>query len=126
MRRVLRVLFVAFLAVAIGGGVLAECAAGELTAAQQACCVSMGHDCGAAGREMECCPTDQQPQTRLLATTAKLVVATPVLVTGPLAIAPPLSVKSVKLDSAAVRSFSQETLKLPERPAFLLLSVLLI
>lgn len=123
MRRVLRVLFVAFLAVAIGGGVLAECAAGELTAAQQACCVSMGHDCGAAGREMECCPTDQQPQTRLLATTAKLVVATPVVVTGPLALAPPLT---VKLDSAAVRSFSQETLKLPERPAFLLLSVLLI
>lgn len=119
----LRVLFVAFLAVAIGGGVLAECAAGELTAAQQACCAAMGHDCGAAGREMGCCPTDQQPQTRLLATTAKPVVATLVLVTGPLALAPPLT---VKLDTAAARSFSRETLRLPERPALLLLSVLLI
>jgi hypothetical protein len=123
MRQVFRPLLVVGLVIALAGAAWAECASGELTPAQQACCATMGHNCGAAGREMGCCPTDQQTQERVLAVAAKRLVSAPALLKGPLAVVPS---PHLSLDTTAGQSFDRERLKLPDRPGHLVLSVLLI
>lgn len=111
------------LVVALAGTSWAECLSAELTPEQKACCLAMNHDCGAAGAEMGCCPTDPQTQDHLQAAIVKPDVAAPVLLTGPLALLPE---PHVRLHAAAAKSFDRETLKLPDRPTYLLLSTFLI
>ena len=123
MRTAFRPLVVLSLVIAITGAALAECVTEDLTPEQKACCAAMGHNCGAAGVEMGCCPTEPQTQDRVQASGVKPDVVAPVLVTGPLALLPE---PHVRLDAVAAASFDRETLKLPDRPAYLLLSVFLI
>ena len=118
-----RPLLVLGLVVGIAAASWAECVSGELTPEQEACCASMGHDCGPAGVEMGCCPAE--PQTPELAQTAsvKPEVLAPALLTSPVALLPE---PHVRLQPVAAASFDRETLKLPERPTYLVLSVFLI
>lgn len=123
MRRVFRSLLVLGLSVAIAGGAWAECLSSELTPEQKACCAAMNHDCGAAGVDMGCCTTESQTQDRLQTANVRPEVAAPALLTGPLALLPE---PHVRLHAVAAASFDRETLKLPHRPAYLLLSAFLI
>lgn len=123
MRTLFRPLVVLSLVVAIGGAAWAECVTEDLTPEQKACCAAMGHDCGAAGAEMGCCPTEPQTQDRAQATGVKSDLIPPALLTGPLALLPE---PHVRLRAVTAASFDRETLKLPDRPAYLLLSVFLI
>jgi hypothetical protein len=123
MRRVVRPLVVLSLVIAIAGAAWAECVTEDLTPEQKACCAAMGHDCGAAGAEMGCCPTEPQTQDRVQATGTKPDLVAPALLTGPLALLPD---PHVRLQAVAAASFDRETLKLPGRPAYLLLSIFLI
>ena len=123
MRSILRALIVFGLVTAMAGGVWAECATEELTPEQQACCAARGHNCGAPSAEMGCCPDEPPPQDRLQAVAAKSDLIAPALVTGPLALTPE---PHVRLAAAAAASFGRETLKLPDRPTHLFLSVFLI
>jgi hypothetical protein len=123
MRAILRPLIVLSLVVAIAGAAWAECATENLTPEQKACCEAMGHNCGAAGVEMGCCTVEPQPRDLLQVSTAKPEVIAPDLLTGPVAVLPE---PHVRLHAAAAASFNRETLRLPERPAYLLLSVFLI
>lgn len=111
------------LVVAMTGAALAECVTENLTPEQKACCAAMGHDCGAAGAEMGCCPTAPQTQDRVQASGVKPDLVAPVLLTGPLALFPE---PDARLRVVAAASFDRETLKLPDRPTHLLLSVFLI
>lgn len=123
MRTVFRPLVVLGLVLAIAGGAWAECLTEDLTPEQKACCAAMGHDCGAVGVEMGCCPTEPQTQDRAQASGVKPDLVAPVLLTGPLALSPE---PHVRLGVAAAASFDRETLKLPDRPTYLVLSVFLI
>jgi len=123
MRRFLRPVLVLGLVVALAGSAWAECLSGELTPEQKACCAAMGHDCGAAGQEMGCCSTEPQTQDRVQVVSVRPDVVAPALLTGPLALLPE---PHVRLHAVAAASFDRETLKLPDRPAYLLLSVFLI
>lgn len=123
MLRLLRPALVLGLIVALAGSSWAECLSGDLTPEQKACCAAMNHDCGAAGVEMGCCTTEPQTQERAQAANVRLDVAAPALLTGPLAWLPE---PHVRLHLVAAASFDRETLKLPNRPAYLLLSVFLI
>ena len=123
MRALFRPLIVLSLVVAMTGAALAECVSENLTPEQKACCAAMGHNCGAAGAEMGCCPTEPQTQDRVQASGVKADVIAPAPVTGPLALLPE---PHVRLQAVAAASFDRETLKLPDRPAYLLLSVFLI
>ncbi len=123
MGNAFRPLVVLSLVIAMTGAALAECVTEDLTPEQKACCAAMGHNCGAAGAEMGCCPTEPQPQDRTQVTGVKPDLAPPAVVTGPLALLPDLH---ERLRAVAAISFSRETLKLPDRPAYLLLSVFLI
>jgi len=123
MRIALRPLVVLSLVIAMTGAALAECVTEHLTPEQKACCAAMGHNCGAAGVEMGCCPTEAQPPDPAQVTGVKPDLTPPAVVTGPLALLPD---PHERLRAVAVSSFSRETLKLPDRPAYLLLSVFLI
>lgn len=123
MRTASRPLIVLSLVVALTGAALAECVTENLTPEQKACCAAMGHDCGAAGVEMGCCPTDPQTQDRAQASGVKPDLVAPVLLTGPLALLPE---PDARLRVVAAASFDREMLKLSERPTYLLLSVFLI
>jgi hypothetical protein len=123
MRSALRPLVVLSLVIAMTGAALAECVAENLTPEQKACCAAMGHDCGKAGAEMGCCPTEPQTQDRAQATGVRPDLIRPAVVSGPLALLPE---PYERLRAVAASSFSRETLKLPDRPAYLLLSVFLI
>jgi hypothetical protein len=123
MRAVFRPLVVLSLVVAIAGAALAECVTEDLTPEQKACCAAMGHNCGAAGAEMGCCPTEPQTQDRVQASGVKPDLVAPVLLAGPLAILPE---PHVRLHAVAAVSFDREALKLPDRPTYLVLSVFLI
>lgn len=123
MRPVFRPLVVLGLVLAIAGAAWAECLTEDLTPEQKACCAAMGHDCGAVGAEMGCCPTEPQTQDRAQAPGVKPDLVAPVLLTGPLALLPE---PHVRLGVAAAASFDRETLKLPDRPTYLVLSVFLI
>jgi len=123
MLRRCRPLLVLGLVVAITTAAWAECVTEDLTPEQKACCAAMGHDCGAAGVEMGCCSTEPQTQDRVQASGVKPDLVAPVLLTGPLALLPE---PHVRLGIVAAASFDRETLKLPERPTYLVLSVFLI
>lgn len=123
MRTAFRPLVVLSLVIAMTGAALAECVTENLTPEQKACCVAMGHNCGAAAAEMGCCPTEPQTQDRVQASGVKPELVAPVLLAGPLAILPE---PHVRLHAVAAASYDRETLKLPDRPAYLLLSVFLI
>jgi hypothetical protein len=123
MRTLFRPLVVLSLVVAMTGAALAECVTENLTPEQKACCAAMGHDCGAAGAEMGCCPTDPQTQDRVQPSGAKPELIAPAPLTGLLAELPE---PYVRLHAVAATSFDRETLKLPDRPTYLLLSVFLI
>ena len=123
MRTAFRPLVVLSLVIAMTGAALAECVTEDLTPEQKACCAAMNHNCGAAGAEMGCCPTEPQTQDRVQASGVRPDAIPPVLVTGPLALLPE---PHVRLHAVAAASFDRETLKLPDRPAYLLLSVFLI
>ena len=123
MRTAFRPLVVLSLVIAMTGAALAECVTENLTPEQMACCTAMNHDCGAAGVEMGCCPTEPQTQDRVQAASIKPELLAPTLLTGPLALLPePL----VRVHLVAAGSFDREALKLPDRPTYLLLSVFLI
>lgn len=111
------------LVIAIGGAAWAECVTEGLTPEQQACCAAMGHDCGAAGVEMGCCPTDPQIPDRMQAAGPRPPVAAPVLLTGSLALLPE---PHLRVHAAAAASLDRDVLKLPDRPTYLLFSVFLI
>lgn len=123
MRTAFRPLVVLSLVIAMTGAALAECVTEDLTPEQKACCAAMNHNCGAAGAEMGCCPTEPQTQDRVQASGVKPDLVAPVLLAGPLAILPE---PHVRLHAVAAASYDRETLKLPDRPAYLLLSVFLI
>jgi len=123
MRAAFRPLVVLSLVTAMTGAALAECVTENLTPEQKACCAAMGHNCGAAGAEMGCCPTEPQPPDRAPVTAAQPDLTPPAVVTGPLARLPDAH---ERLRAVAANSFSRETLKLPDRPAYLLLSAFLI
>ena len=118
-----RPLLVLALIVAMATAASAECLSGDLTPEQQACCAAMGHDCGAAAIEMGCCPTEPKTSDPVQAAAVKAELAAPVLLSGPVAFVPE---PHVRLQPAAAASFDRETLKLPDRPAYILLSTLLI
>lgn len=120
MLRMFRPLFVLALIAAISGGAWAECLSGELTPEQKACCVAMGHDCGAAGVEMGCCSSEPQTQDRVQVSSGKQDLVAPALVTGPLAL---LSEPQPRIPAGYVASFGHDTLKLSNRPTYLVLSV---
>jgi hypothetical protein len=121
--RRLRPLLVLALVVAIAGTSWAKCVSGELTPEQKACCASMGHDCGPAGVEMGCCPTPSQTPDRAQTASVKPELLALALLTSPVALLPE---PHVRLQPVAAASFDRETLKLPERPKYLVLSVFLI
>ncbi len=123
MRRLLSPLVVFGLILAIGGSAWAQCLTGDLTPEQKACCAAMNHNCGAAGVEMGCCPTEPQTQDRVQAASIKPELLVPTLLTGPLALLPE---PHVRVHAVAAASFDRGTLKLPHRPTYLLLSVFLI
>jgi nitroreductase len=123
MRRVLRPFTVVALILALGGSAWAQCLTGDLTPEQKACCAAMNHDCGAAGVEMGCCPTEPQTQDRVQAVSIKPELLLPALLTGPLALLPE---PQARVHLVAAGSFDREALKLPDRPRYLLLSVFLI
>lgn len=123
MRRLFRPLLVFGLVLAVAGAAWAECVSTDLTPEQQACCAEMGHECGAVGMQMDCCPTEPQTQDRVQAASVKPDVIAPVPSTSPLALLPD---PHVRLHAIAAASFDRETLKFPGRPAHLLLSVFLI
>lgn len=123
MRTAFRPLVVLTVVFAIAGAALAECVTEDLTPEQKACCAAMGHNCGAAGAEMGCCPTEPQTQDRVQASGVKPDLVAPVLLTGPLALLPE---PHVRLHAVAAVSFGREALKLPDRPTYLLFSVFLI
>ena len=123
MRTILRPLTVLILIVAMGGAAWAECVTENLTPEQKACCEAMRHDCGPAGAEMGCCPVEPQTPERVPAIHGKVHVDVPVPATGPAALLPE---PHERLVAAAATAFHRETLKLPDRPAYLLLSVFLI
>ena len=123
MRTAFRPLIVLSLVIAMTGAALAECATADLTPEQKACCAAMGHNCGAAGAEMGCCPTEPQTQDRVQASGVKPELVAPVLLAGPLAILPE---PHGRLHAVAAASYDRETLKLPDRQTYLLLSVFLI
>ena len=123
MRTAFRPSVVLSLVIAMTGVALAECVTDDLTPEQKACCAAMAHNCGAAGAEMGCCPTEPQPPDRAHASGVKPDLAPPAVIVGPLALLPE---PHEALRAAAASSFSRETLKLPDRPAYLLLSVFLI
>lgn len=118
-----RLLIVLTLSVAIPAGAWAQCAAEDLTPEQQACCASMGHNCGAAGVEMGCCPSETQTQETGHASGLIPQVKPAVVVRGPLSLLP---APHVRVPAVAAASFDRETLQLPERPPHLVLSVFLI
>lgn len=120
MLRFLRPLLVLGLIAAISGGAWAECLSGELTPEQKACCVAMGHDCGAAGVEMGCCSSEPQTQDRVQAPSGKQDLVTPALVTGPLAVLPE---PFVRLYAGVGTPFGRETQHRSDPPTHLLLSV---
>lgn len=123
MRTAFRPLVVLSLVIAMTGAALAECVTEDLTPEQKACCAAMGHNCGAAGAEMGCCSTEPQTPDRVQASGVKPEVVAPVLLAGPLAFLPE---PHVRLHAVAAASYDRETLKLPDRPTYLLLSVFLI
>jgi hypothetical protein len=123
MLRRFRPLLVLGLVVAIATTAWAECVSGDLTPEQQACCASMGHNCGAADVEMGCCPTEPQTQDRVQVASVKPEVLAPALLSGPVSVLPELH---VRLQPVAAASFDREALKLPERPTYLVVSVFLI
>ncbi len=123
MRPVFRPLVVLSLVLAIAGAAWAQCVTEDLTPEQKACCAAMGHDCGATGVEMGCCPTEPQTQDRVQVSGVKPDLVAPALLTGPLALLPE---PHVRLGVVAAASFDRETLKLPDRPTYLVLSVFLI
>lgn len=123
MRTAFRSLIVLSLVLAIAGAAWAECVSEDLTPEQKACCAAMSHNCGAAGAEMGCCPTEPQTQDRVQASGVKPDLIAPVLVKGPLALLPE---PYVRVRAVAASSIDRETLRLPDRPTYLLLSVFLI
>jgi hypothetical protein len=72
---------------------------------------------------MGCCPTEPQTQDRVQVSGVKPDLVAPALLTGPFALLPE---PHVRLGVVAAASFDRETLKLPERPTYLVLSVFLI
>jgi hypothetical protein len=123
MRTLFRPLIVFSVVVALTGTALAECVTDNLTPEQKACCAAMGHDCGTAGVEMGCCPPEPQTQDRVQASGVKPDLVAPVLLTGPPALLPE---PDAQFRVVAAASIDRETLKLPDRPTYLLLSVFLI
>ncbi|MCR4340634.1 MAG: hypothetical protein NUW01_12205 [Gemmatimonadaceae bacterium] len=123
MRTAFRPLVVLSLVIAMTGAALAECVTEDLTPEQKACCAAMGHNCGAAGAEMECCAAEPQTQDRVQASGVKPYAVAPVLVTGPFALLPE---PRVRLHAVAAVSFAREALTSPDRPTYLLFSVFLI
>ncbi|HXH07212.1 MAG TPA: hypothetical protein VNI83_11540 [Vicinamibacterales bacterium] len=114
--------FVLVLAAMVGGAPLAECLTPEpMTPAQMACCAAADHDCGAAALDRSCCRAGEPDRSQLPAPGA----ASPAPVHVPLPGWPLPSVAVPKL-TLAVEAFDREILKLPERPTYLLVSVLLI
>jgi len=122
MLRACRPLVVVTLVVALAGTAWANCVAETVTPEQKACCEAMGHTCGAAAR-MACCPPAPQPPEHAHAPGTKPELRAPAILTGPLGLLPD---PHVRLAAVAAASFDRETLKLPDRPAYLLLSVFLI
>jgi hypothetical protein len=123
MRSALRAILVALLAVAIGGSAAAECATGELSPTQHECCAAMKGDCAAGRIQMDCCPTEQHSQSRLITTATKPVVHAPVV----LACLPALTLPAtIKTQAAAFWASTEHRPKQSQRPTFLVLSVLLI
>lgn len=122
MPALLHALIAIGLVVSMIGASLAQCLAENLTPEQKACCAAMHHACGAAGVEMGCCPSDAQlpdlPQG-----VAKPVTVPVAIATGPHAVPPD---PYERLLPSAASSFSRDILKLPDRPTYLLVSLLLI
>lgn len=122
MSALLQAVVVAGLVVSMTAASLAHCLTDNLTAEQKACCAAMHHDCGTAGVEMGCCPSE--PQLPDLPQMVVKPAAVPVAIaTGALAVLPE---PYERLHHAAATSFSREILKLPDRPTYLLVSLLLI
>jgi hypothetical protein len=111
------------LAFALVSAAWAQCFARELTPAEHACCLSMGYDCHAAGMEMECCQPEAAAQSQGQLLAIKSSQDAPVVVSGPQATLPE---PRVKVAVAAAAAFSREVDHLPDRPTYLVLSVLLI
>lgn len=123
MIRLIQPLVVLGLVLGLASATWAECLSVDLTPEQMACCVEMGHECGAVGVKMGCCPTEPQTQDRVQAASVKIDVIAPVPSTSPLALLPE---PHVRLHAVAAAAFDRDSLKCPERPAYLLLSVFLI
>lgn len=123
MARVSRLILVLGLVTGLAGAAWEQCLSNEMTPEMKACCEAMNHDCGAAGAEMGCCPTEPPAKERQHAATLKAGIDTPAPVTGPLAFEP---WRRLPVPEAVAVAFTRETLKLPDRPTYLRLSTLLI
>lgn len=83
----------------------------------------MEHNCGAAGVEMGCCPTEPQPPDRAQLGSVKPELDARSLLSSPITFLPRPHVRYVPIGGA---SFDRETLRLPGHPTYLVLSVFLI
>lgn len=118
MRRCLNAWFVGVLAFAVAGAALVECATGDLTPDEQACCLARAHACGGGGMDMDCCRTDQPPPDSVRMAPAKPSLAAltaPAVEAGPACLSEP----RVTLNAVALAAFERDVLKLPHRPAYL-------
>lgn len=58
-------------------GVSAQCvSASQMTAAQQACCAAMGHDCGTAAKEQGCC-SSEAPRVDVVSAAKRMTISAP-------------------------------------------------
>ena len=103
----------------------ASCAMGEeMTAAQKACCIAMGHDCGhgPAAQQEDCCSHDSRAVEKFVGAKRLSVAAPAPTVTAVIVF---LAVPQVHRDSP-LRHHTPSVAASPPIPAYLLLSALLI
>jgi hypothetical protein len=124
--RVFRAGLALALVVALTGSAWATCVSGAL-APDDTTCVTSSHDCPLMDAKdlaaTACCRSSQAAPDRIHLAAVKPGVDSPVALTGPSALVPE---PQVRLSEAAVASFGSETLKLPDRPAYLVFATLLI
>ena len=75
---------------------------------------------------MSCCSTESGPEHDALMAVVKTTVDAPVLVHGSFGAFGVLPASQVRVLAATALAFEHETLKLPDKPAHVLLSALLI
>lgn len=95
-----------------------------MTASQMACCVTVDHECSAAGMDKSCCTTGARDTNQAPASIFVKVQSAPVATAVPAARA--LLTSGPSRLGAAFEAFGREILKLPERPTYLLVSTFLI